>query len=128
MFIAESSGLPDESLTTIWREFSETLVELDVLRKDYFTDSILLIGDIKTHINNSNDVYFIASQNVYEWIDLVQPLLSIHSIAKKGSAHRKILDKALDDGIIKLSMVQQELDKTSNLLALNAQFDDEFDK
>lgn len=134
--ILESIGLTVESLATIWTEFNETFVELDDVRNNYFTDSILVIGEIKTHMNNSNDVYFTTSQNVLEWIDLMQPLLSIHSIAKKPGAHRKILDKALDDGITKLSFAQQELDKismsfnplVSNFVALNAQYDDEFDK
>lgn len=111
-------------------------MDFDILRNDYFTDGILLIGEIKSHTNNANSVYTVASQNVYEWMDLMQPLLSIHSIAQKGSAHRKILDKALDDGITKLSFVQQEIDRASmsfnplasNLLSLNAQFNDEFDK
>lgn len=127
--------MTDESIATIWTELNGTLVEFDCLRYDYFTDGVLLMGEIQTHITNANDVYSTKAKSVTDWMDLVQPLLSIHSLAQKGSAHRKIMDKALNDGTTKLSSVQQDLEKismslnplASNLLTLNAQFNDEFE-
>lgn len=126
--------MTDESLSTIWTEFNGTLVELDILQNEYFTDGILLIGDIKTHRTEATDAYSTASQSVDEWIGMVQPLLSIHSLAVKGSAHKKVLDKALNGGMPKLSLAQKELDTillgfnplVSNVKALLVQFDDKF--
>lgn len=48
-----------------WKEFNETLVELDRFRKDYSTESAELIGHIKTLMMNGIDAYFSASQAVY---------------------------------------------------------------
>lgn len=126
--------MTDESLSTIWTEFNGTIVEVEILQNECFTDSILLIDDIKTHLTDANGAYSTATQSVSEWIGLVQPLLSIHSLAIKGSAHKKILDKALSNGITKLSLAQNELDNillgfnplVSNVKTLLVQFDDEF--
>lgn len=134
VFIKGTFGLTDESLSTIWTEFNGTLVELDILQNECFTDGILLIGDIKTHLTEAVDAYSTASQSVDEWIGMVQPLLSIHNLAVKGSAHKKVLDKALNDGMPKLSSAQKELDTillgfnplVSNVKALLVQFDDKF--
>lgn len=48
-----------------WKEFNETLVELDRFRKDYSTESAALIGEIKTLMLNGMDAYFAACQAVY---------------------------------------------------------------
>lgn len=87
----ESIGLTDESLSTIWTEFNGTIQEVEILQNECFTDNILLINDIKMHLTDANDAYSIASKTVYEWVGLVQTLLSIHSLARKGTAHQKNL-------------------------------------
>lgn len=49
-----------------WKEFNETIVELDKFRKDFSVDSALLIGEIKTLMLAGMDEYFSASQDIYE--------------------------------------------------------------
>lgn len=126
--------MTDESLSTIWSEFNTTLVQLDVLQHGCFTDSLLLINDIKAQLTDANAAYSTASKTVNEWIGVAQPLLSIHSLAQKGTAHKKIIDKSLNFGITKLGMAQQELEKISlafepimsSVRARLVQSDDEF--
>lgn len=49
-----------------WKEFNETLVELDRFRGNYSVESAALIGDVKKLMMDGMDAYFAASQNVYE--------------------------------------------------------------
>lgn len=54
-----------------WKEFNETLAELDKFRKDYSIESALLISEIKTFMMDGMDAYFGSSQDVYEWYVLM---------------------------------------------------------
>lgn len=123
-----------------WKEFNETLVELDRFRKDYSTESAALIGQIKTLMLNGIDAYHAASQSVYEWTGLAVKLLQAY-IKLFGTyneinagAQRQMLLQVLDSGIKKLADSQEELKKSSasfngvagKLVELNTRFEYEF--
>lgn len=64
-----------------WKEFNETLVELDRFRKDYSIESAALIGEIKTLMMDGIDAYGAASQNVYEWAGIKKNYIKISYIS-----------------------------------------------
>lgn len=125
-----------------WKEFNETLIELDKYREDYSTESATLIGDIKTRMMNGIDAYAEASQSVYEWASLVVPLLKAYLTLfdgynpQKAHAQKTILLKILDEGMAKMNAAQDKLSISSSsfnsaagkLTSLHSQFVYEFDE
>lgn len=87
-FVQANIGAADDSLAIIWNEFNQTIVELDNLRRAYFTFGALKIDTIEKHIQASNDEFGAASHSVYNWTAMILKLLPIHRTAIKESAHR----------------------------------------
>lgn len=125
-----------------WKDFNETIVELDKFRKDYSNESGQLLGEIKTHMMNGINAYFIASEVIYEWaslsasqLKLFIKLFSAHG-ARRSEAQKQILVKILDSGIKKMTTAQEELGKSSSsfnsgggrLSLLRSRFLHEFDE
>lgn len=125
-----------------WKEFNETLTELDAFRKDYSTESAALIGQIKTLMLNGIDAYHSASQSVYEWTRYAVPLLKAYIKLfdtyneVNAGAQRQMLLQVLESGIKKLGESQDELKRSSGsfngvagkLVELNTRFEYEFNE
>lgn len=123
-----------------WGEFNKTLVELDKFRKDYSTESALLISEVKTLMMDGMDSYFSASQDVYEFAGLATTHLKLyiklfnHRNNRKAEAQKDLLIQVLGDGLTKLTDAQSQLKKSSasfntafgKLSALHDRFKHEF--
>lgn len=124
-----------------WKDFNNTLVELDRFHQDYSTESALLISEIKTFMLDGMDAYFAASQDVYEFagtiathLELYIKLFNGHN-ARKAGAQKNLLLEIFDSGLKKLKSAQEQLGKSSEsfnsvfgqLSTLRKRFEDEFD-
>lgn len=102
-----------------WKEFNETLVELDKFRDDYTDESALLIAEIRTLMEHGIDAYFAASQSVYEWCGLAMSNLRLYirlfelGGTAAGTAQKTLLVNILNDGVEKMSAAQDSLGKSS---------------
>lgn len=125
-----------------WKEFNETLVELDKFRKDYSIESASLIGEIKTFVMAGMDAYFFASLDVYEFAGVAATYLKLyiklfHNYnGRRAEAQKDILLKVLGDGVTKMTAAQNQLVKSSasfnsafeKLSFLRKRFENEFNE
>lgn len=98
-----------------WKEFKESLAELDKYRNDFSAENALLIGDVKTHMMNGIDAYFYASQNTFEWasfsvshLKLFIDLFNGHD-AKKFETQKRLIIELLDNGVAQMGAAHAEL-------------------
>lgn len=124
-----------------WKDFNNTLFELDRFQKDYSTESALLISEIKTIMMNGMDEYFAASQDVYEFAGTIATHLKLYiklfngHNARQAYAQKNLLLEIFDTGLEKLKSAQERLGKSSEsfnivfgqLSTLRKRFEDEFD-
>lgn len=129
--------MADDAVTSVWAEFNKSLVELENIRNQHRTESASVFDGIETQIKEAGSAYLTVSQNVHDWIDLVEPKLSIYSLTSiKSTTPLKVLLESLNDGLTKLNDAQQELDKSlmrfnplaANLQTSIAKFDHEFNE
>lgn len=125
-----------------WKEFKETLDELDKFRGNYSIESAALIGDIKTLMMDGMDSYFSASQSVYEWSGTVIPHLTTYIklfdsySAGIAETQKKLFVDVLNEGEKRMTDAQNDLGKSSSsfnsvagkLSALHGRFAVEFDE
>lgn len=123
-----------------WKEFNETLVELDKFRKDYSIESALLIGETKTLMMAGMDAYFSASQDVYEFAGLAATHLKLyiklfnHYNSRSAEAQKDLLLQVLGNGVTKMTAALDQLHKSSasfniafgKLSTLRKRFESEF--
>lgn len=120
----------------IWKKFDKILSEMNAFREVYATESYILYGDIKTKIVDSDDAYFMKSQNTYEWASMIQPLLDTYLNISRAEGTKQALIGKLDEGIEKLNANQEKLEKisqsfdalTSKTQNLKSQYNIRFDK
>lgn len=129
--------MADDAVTAVWAEFSHSLKEFENIRKQHRAESASIIDDIETQIKKAETAYSTASQNIHEWVDLVEPKLTIYSLtAVKSPTQLKVILQSLDDGITKLNTAQRDLEKslmdfypsTANLQTSIERFDHEFNE
>lgn len=104
-----------------WKELIESFAELAMLRNDLTTESISLMGEIKSHLMHGVDAFFMASQHMNEWAGTaVSNLASFVSLfnGNNGETQKKLLNDILDSGIEKMGAAQAELDK--NWMSFNS--------
>lgn len=125
-----------------WKEFKETLDELDKFRGNYSVESAALIGDIKTLMMDGMDSYFSASQSVYEWAGTVIPHLTTYVklfdsySAEIAEIQKKLLLDVMNEGEERMTDAQNDLGKSSSsfnsvagkLSTLHGRFAVEFDE
>lgn len=128
--------------TIPWKEFENTIKELDKYREDYSKEAGQLIGKIKTLLLNGMDTYFLSTQSIYEWCGTAVYQLNLYlklfkeTGPKSAAAQKAILLAVLDSGIKKMNEAQQRLSESSSafnkvsgeLLSLNTQLKNDFDK
>lgn len=125
-----------------WKEFKETLDELNKFRGNYSVESAALIGDIKTLMMDGMDSYFSASQNVFEWAGTVIPHLTMYIklfdsySAGIAETQKKLFVDVLSEGEKRMTDAQNDLGKSSSsfnsvagkLTTLHGRFAVEFDE
>lgn len=102
-----------------WETFEKTINELKRGKKEFSSKAGDLVGSVETLLLNSRDQYMESTQSVYEWCSVAAPLLTgylrlfeDHNEAK-ASAQQKIVLKALDTGIERMTSAQQSLHSSS---------------
>lgn len=125
-----------------WKEFNETLAELDRFRKDYSEESAMLISEVKKFIMDGMDAYFSASQDVYEWTGRASSHLTLYIKlfdnfnGRRADAQKQLLVEVLGAGVDRMNAAQKQL-KTSSarfnlafgkLSVLRKRFEDEFNE
>lgn len=125
-----------------WKEFENTIKELDKYREDYSKEAGQLIGQIKTLLLNGMDTYFLSTQSIYEWCGTAVYQLNLYlklfkeTGPKSAAAQKALLVAVLDSGIKKMNEAQQKLSESTSafnkvsgeLLSLNTQLKNDFDK
>lgn len=105
-----------------WNEFKKVLPEFDKHINEYSEKSASMVANIKTNIMNAIDAYSEASRHITEWSSLNIPILQAHLklfsdySAVKANAQNGLLQKLLDDGVVRTKIAQAELEKISTNL------------
>lgn len=124
-----------------WKEFDETVAELDKYRRDFSIESANQLGNVEYLLMEGLDAYFRSTQSVYEWAGLTVNLLETYVKlfdnydASKTKAQKTILIKVFKNGVEKMARAQEQLEMSAsrlheaagNLTALNTRLSDEFD-
>lgn len=104
-----------------WQQFNKTITKLDQFQFDYSKEAAVLIGEIKTKMMDGMDAYFRATESIFEWCHLAIELLESYRTLFKGQMNqekfdtqRALLLKVLEDGILKMTIGQQQLAQSSS--------------
>lgn len=126
-----------------WKDFQESVDNLDKFRRDYSTEASQIIGDLKTKMMDGMDQYFMSTQSIYEWCGLALRLLKTYKKIMVGEMNeskfkiqRKLLVQLLSVGVEKMEKAQNELEASSTsfndsagkLDALNRRLKTDFDE
>lgn len=127
--------------TIPWTTYRDTCRELDRYRDDYSYESGQLVGEIKGLLNNAQDSYHSAMQNIYEWSSVAKELLiKYRQLFDERSSNaygqqKAILIQVLGIGSTKMGSAQEKLQQSSvnfnnvagKLTTLHSRFTNEFD-
>lgn len=98
---------------------TNSLDELENYRSDYSTETSLQIAKVKKHILNGIDVYFLASQHIYEWASFTALQLSIYIKlfndydARKAETQKYLLTELLNHEAEQMNATQLKLNSSS---------------
>lgn len=118
----EALSLYDEMIDRAmpWKQFKESIADLDKFRNNFSTQNAVIIADIKVNILNAIDSHFHASQKVSECASFIASHLQLfikffndHD-DKKADTQKRLLIEVLDSTVNGINATETELEKISS--------------